>query len=176
LPEQTNPNDYYEDYDTGYLGDAYGVYDNQAGGFVVGGAPFAQPVTRRAMTPPPRAPPRFRGRSSSSAASQQPPPRGMSSMSNYNSRGPMSERGRSANRKPMPPPQPLISLKTPHLLKDDSALYSAFDLAPPPSYRDRQNGRRPDSPVGIERPYSPSVRAHVPLNTAFEELSSMPSP
>jgi len=88
----------------------------------------------------------------------------------------MSERGRSANRKPMPPPQPLISLKTPHLLKDDSALYSAFDLAPPPSYRDRQNGRRPDSPVGIERPYSPSVRAHVPLNTAFEELSSMPSP
>jgi hypothetical protein len=177
---RNNRVDYYEDYDTEYSNNAYNVYDSHHQGFVVA-APFAEPITRRAMTPPPRAPPRFqvqgRGRSSSGATSQhsRPPPRGQSSMSNYRP-GPMSERGRATNRRPMPPPAPLISLKTPHLLKDDSALFMTLDLAPPPSYRDRQIGRRPDSPLGVERPYSPSVRAHVPLNSSFEELSPMPSP
>jgi hypothetical protein len=179
---QNNHVEYYEDYDTEYSNNAYNVYDSQNQGFVVA-APYAEPITRRAMTPPPRAPPRFqvqgRGRSSSGAGSQysRVPPRGQSSLSNYQSRpGPGSDRGRTPNRRPMPPPAPLISLKTPHLLKDDSALYSTMDLAPPPSYRDRQIGRRPDSPLGVERPYSPSVRAHVPLNSSFEELSPMPSP
>jgi len=194
LPDSNNYNhqqhgaNYYEDYDTEYMNGGYGVYDKQSQGFVVA-APFAQPITRRAMTPPPRAPPRFqgqsRGRASSGANPYAMPPRGQSSMSNYHSKpGPGSargsergsDRGRTPNRKPMPPPSPLVSLKTPHLLKDDSALYSAFDLAPPPSYRDRQHGRRPDSPLGTERSYSPAFRAHVPLNSAFDELSPMPSP
>jgi hypothetical protein len=187
--QSNNHEDYYEDYDTEYANQGgYNVYDSHQNGFVVA-APYAEPITRRAMTPPPRAPPRFqggpRGRAYSGASQLPPrggssmsnymPPRGMSSMSNYRSRpGPSSERGRAQNRGP--PPAPLVSLKTPHLLKDDSALYSAFDLAPPPTYRDMQMGRRPDSPLGVERPYSPQVRAHTPLASAFEELSAMPSP
>jgi hypothetical protein len=185
LPEPASRTDYYEDYDTEYLNNAYTVYDTQQQGFVVGGAPFAQPITRRAMTPPPRAPPRFRSRASSGAGSSQfrghAPPRGNSSMSNFNSQGPYSqgpgsERGRTQKRFMPPAPTPLVSLKTPHLLKDDSALYTTLDLAPPPTYRDRQAGRRPDSPLGVERPYSPVVRAYTPLQGAFEELSPMPSP
>ncbi|KAE9977597.1 hypothetical protein EG328_001970 [Venturia inaequalis] len=181
-PQRTN---YYEDYDTEYLNNAYTVYDTQQQGFVVGGAPFAQPITRRAMTPPPRAPPRnFRARASSQASQSQyggrGPPRGQSSMSNFHSQGPYSpgvgsERGRTQKRN-LPPPAPLMSLKTPHLLKDDSALYTTMDLAPPPSFRDRQAGRRPDSPGGVERPYSPVVRAYTPLQGAYEDLSPMPSP
>ncbi|EFQ33424.1 hypothetical protein CGRA01v4_00850 [Colletotrichum graminicola] len=58
---------YYEDYDPGYSGgspggDAY--FDPETNSFVM---PYAQPVTRRAMTPPPNGS-RFRG---------PPPPRGM---------------------------------------------------------------------------------------------------
>lgn len=88
----------------------------------------------------------------------------------------MSHRGRAPQHRPMPPPQPLKSLPTPHLLKNDNAIFLAADFAPPPSYRDRQAGRTPDSPSGIERPYSPAVRAHLPLANSFEDLSSMPSP
>lgn len=186
MPQQPPRTDYYEDYDTEYLNNAYTVYDTEQQGFVVGGAPFAQPITRRAMTPPPRAPPRnFRSRASSQASQSQyggrGPPRGQSSMSNFRSQGPYSqqgpgsERGRTQKRN-LPPPTPLMSLKTPHLLKDDSALYTTMDLAPPPSFRDRQAGRRPDSPLGVERPYSPVVRAYTPLQGAYEELSPMPSP
>lgn len=186
MPRQPPRTDYYEDYDTEYLNNAYTVYDTEQQGFVVGGAPFAQPITRRAMTPPPRAPPRnFRARASSQASQSQyggrGPPRGQSSMSNFRSQGPhsphgaSSERGRTQKRN-LPPPAPLMSLKTPHLLKDDSALYTTMDLAPPPSFRDRQAGRRPDSPLGVERPYSPVVRAYTPLQGAYEDLSPMPSP
>ncbi|KAF2431850.1 hypothetical protein EJ08DRAFT_696002 [Tothia fuscella] len=182
-PQLQHPNHgqsagYYEDYDTQYMNKGHNAHDNRQNGFVVA-APYAEPVTRRAMTPPPRAPPRFQGgpRGRAFSGASQLPPRGMSSMSNYRSRpGPGSERGRTPNRAPGPAPQPLMSLKTPHLLKDDSALYGAFELAPPPSFRDRQAGRRPDSPLGVERPYSPSIRSHTPLASAFEELSAMPSP
>lgn len=186
MPQPAAHTDYYEDYDTEYLNNAYTVYDTEQQGFVVGGAPFAQPITRRAMTPPPRAPPRnFRSRASSQASQShyggRGPPRGQSSMSNFHtqgpySQGPGSERGRPQKRVMPPAPTPLTSLKTPHLLKDDSALYTTLDLAPPPTYRDMQAGRRPDSPLGVERPYSPVVRAYTPLQGAFEELSPMPSP
>jgi hypothetical protein len=179
--------DYYEDYDGEYLSNGYSVYDEQQKGFIVGGAPFAQPITRRAMTPPPRAPPRnFRARSGSNApgprfggpsragssmSGYMTPPRAGSSMSSFQP----GERGRAQQRQ-LPPPDPLVSLRTPALLKEDSALYAAYDLAPPPTFRQRQNGMRPDSPLGVERPYSPSVRAHTPLQSAFDELSPMPSP
>lgn len=176
--------DYYEDYDSEYLNNGYTIYDEQQKGFIVGGAPFAQPITRRAMTPPPRAPPRnFRARSGSNApgprfhpgsragssmSGYMTPPRAGSSMSGF--------RGRPPVKKALPPPDPLMSLKTPALLKEDSALYAAYDLAPPPSFRQRQNGMRPDSPLGTERPYSPSVRSHTPIQSSFEELTPMPSP
>jgi hypothetical protein len=83
---------------------------------------------------------------------------------------------RSNPRRPLPPPQALTSLPTPHLLKDDAMVFNAMDFAPPASFRDRQQGRRPDSPMGTPRPYSPSVRAHVPLESAFSELPPVPSP
>lgn len=180
LPRQQEQAAYYEDYSSEYLNGGT-VFDPETGGFVVAAAPFAQPITRRAMTPPPRAPPRFqshggsrsRSRATSNVGSQYsqylqpPPPRGHSSMSN---------RGRLTHKKPLPPPSPLSSLPTPHMLKDDSAIFNATDFAPPVSMRDLQAGRRPDSPYGSERPYSPSVRAFVPLQSSFEDLNAMPSP
>jgi len=192
-PQPRGQADYYEDYDGEYLSNGYSIYDEQQKGFIVGGAPFAQPITRRAMTPPPRAPPRnFRARSGSNAPGPRfggpgPRSRAGSAMSGYmtppggsRAGSAMSafrpgERGRPQKR-PLPPPDALMSLKTPALLKEDSALYAAYDLAPPPSFRQRQNGMRPDSPLGTERPYSPTVRAHTPLQSAFDDLSPMPSP
>jgi hypothetical protein len=172
--------DYYEDYGSEYLDGA--IFDPQTGNFVVAQAPYAQPVTRRAMTPPPRAPPRFRsgsmprgpaprgghmsGSSMASSGRFMPPPRGMSSMS-----------GRLPQpRRPLPPPSSLQSLPTPHKLKEDSMVFNPIDFAPPVSIRDLQNGRRPDSPLGTARPYSPSVRPHTPLASSFDDLAVMPSP
>jgi hypothetical protein len=189
---------YYEDYDENYLGDA-AYYDADQNNFVM---PYAQPVTRRAMTPPPRGP-RFQG-----------PPRGM-----HGSMGGMSMNGMGmggmgmgmgmggmrgvpgprayssasgripgprafssasgrmgAPRRPMPPPAALPTLPTPSKLRDDSfAIFNAADFAPPTSYRDRVAGRS-ESPLGERRPYSPAVPSFVPTTSAFEELPSMPSP
>lgn len=171
-------NEYYEDYRSEYQQDG-AIFDQNSRAFVVAQpqAPFAQPVTRRAMTPPPRAPPRFRSGSNpqgphisngSVASSRYVPPRGMSSMS-----------GRlpaPAPRRPMPPPAPLASLPTPAKLTEDSMIFDAADFAPPISYRDRQAGRRPDSPLGAPRPFSPAVRPHTPLATTYDDLAPMPSP
>jgi hypothetical protein len=129
------------------------------------------------MTPPPRAPPRFRSgsnpygprvgnRSRASSNAHMPPPRGMSSMS-----------GRLPGpRAPLPPPSPLASLPTPSKLKEDFAVFNAIDFAPPVSYRERQHGMRPDSPLGAPRPFSPAVRPHTPLVSSFDDLVPMPSP
>ncbi|KAI9738477.1 MAG: hypothetical protein M1818_005374 [Claussenomyces sp. TS43310] len=164
---------YYEDYDENYLGDV-AYYDPDSNNFVM---PYAEPVTRRAMTPPPRAP-RFQG---------QGPPRAfhgsMSAGKPGRSRMPPGPRGNSAmsdrrppRGRPLPPPQALNSLPTPSKLRDDSfALMSATEFAPPVSFRDRQAGRS-ESPLGERRPYSPSVPAHRPLASAFDELTAMPSP
>lgn len=133
-------------------------------------APYAQPMGRRAMTPPPRGAngpmPRFQGANVHD--------RHYSTMS-------AGGRGRPAQRAPpakkLPPPKALTSLPTPHMLKDDAGLImNPIDFAPPTSFRELQNGRRPDSPMGIERPYSPSVKAYSPLVPAFTDLNAMPSP
>lgn len=169
--------DYYEDYTSEYLDGA--LYDAHGKGFVAAqpNAPFAEPIVRRAMTPPPRAPPRFRSgtvtgtgphMSNGSMASSQYPPRNMSSMS-----------GRlpaPAPRKPLPPPSALSSLPTPAKLDENSMVFNAADFAPPVSYRDRQNGVRPDSPLGAPRAFSPSVRPHTPLASSYDDLAVMPSP
>jgi len=170
-------NDYYEDYGSEYLDGA--IFDPESGAFVVTqpNAPYAEPVTRRAMTPPPRAPPRFRsntgprgpqtGRSSAASSGRfMPPPRGMSSMS-----------GRAPQpMKPRAPPTPLASLPTPARLTEDSMMINPADFAPPVSFRDRQNGMRPDSPLGSPRPWSPAVRPHTPLASAFDDMMVLPSP
>ncbi|KAJ4365158.1 hypothetical protein N0V83_008776 [Neocucurbitaria cava] len=166
--------EYYEDYGSEYQDGT--MFDARNGNFVVAqpNAPFAEPITRRAMTPPPRAPPRFRSNtgprgphmSGSSMASSQYPPRNMSSMS-----------GRlPPPRKALPPPSTLSSLPTPAKLTENSMVFDAMDFAPPVSFRERQNGIRPDSPLGSPRPYSPSVRPHTPLASAYDDLAVMPSP
>ena len=156
---------YQDTYDLDYLTDA-AVYDPDTGGFVTGGRsanrPFAEPLGRRAMTPPPRG-----------ARTPVPGPhrRQMSTqtVNRYGPRAPMP-------KKPLPPPMPLKSLPTPGMLKDDTAIFNADDFAPPVSYRDRQAGRGSDSPTGSMRPYSPSVASHVPLADSMADLSPMPSP
>lgn len=155
---------YYEDSDY-YTNGA--IYDPGTGTHLTPvQAPFAQPMGRRAMTPPPRAGPRFAGADMHR--------RQYSTMS----AGRAAPRGRApAPVKKLPPPKALTSLPTPHLLREDTALImNPIDFAPPTTFREHQNGRRPDSPMGIQRPYSPSVKAYSPLVPAFDELSAMPSP
>ena len=168
--------DYYEDYGSEYQDGT--VFDARNGNFVVAqpNAPYAEPITRRAMTPPPRAPPRFRSNtgpraphmSNSSVASSQYPPRGMSSMSGR-VQAPVAKR-------PLPPPSALSSLPTPAKLTENSMVFDPIDFAPPVSFRDRQNGMRPDSPLGSPRAFSPSVRPHTPLVGSYDDLAVMPSP
>ncbi|KAK7522246.1 hypothetical protein IWZ03DRAFT_113515 [Phyllosticta citriasiana] len=177
--------DAHEDYDQEYMEGT--VFDPQKGHFVVAGAPFAEPVTRRAMTPPPRAPPRFRGHGPSGGSI------GGSSFGGSSFGGrpgtPGSMRmGASATsmgfrnddmpgpKKPLPPPAPLSTLPTPAALKDDSHIFNPIDFAPPPSMRDLAAGRRPQSPMGEQRPYSPSVRPFTPLASSFDEIGAIPSP
>jgi hypothetical protein len=165
-------NEYYEDYGSEYLDGA--IFDSETGSFVVvqPHAPHAAPVTRRAMTPPPRAPPRFR----SNTGGGNGPPR-MSASSSQNPRNMSSMSGRPPpHKKPLPAPTPLASLPTPAKLTENAMMFDPTDFAPPISYRDRQAGRRPDSPLGESRPYSPAVRAHTPLVGSYDDLTPMPSP
>lgn len=159
---------YVEDYDQNYQGDK--------GEYVAAQPQFAVPYARRAMTPPPRAPPRFQGGArhqqsfSGSGRSMTP---GLRPFSPASSRqfGPS---GRGSPRPNLPPPSPLRILPTPHLMKED-AFALPTDFAPPNSYKDRAAGR-PESPLGGLRPYSPMVPAHLPLASSFDDLSVMPSP
>lgn len=177
--------DYYEDYDQQYLGDG-AIFDPISGQFVTSqpqrpqypeqrGRPYAESYGRRAMTPPPRAPPRF-GRPHAATLSgggrmMPPGPRAFSSAS-----GRFGPSGRGIPKKQAPPPMPLNVLPTPHMLKDDSfAIFNSMDFAPPTSAKERQAGR-PESPRGGIRPYSPAVPAHMPLQSSFDDLAAMPSP
>ena len=175
--------DYYEDYDQQYLGDG-AIFDPASGQFVTAhdqyaaphdqsrGRPYAEPYGRRAMTPPPRAPPGYgrRHAATMSGSSRNMPPRSRAYSSHSARFGPS---GRGPPRKQAPPPQPLNVLPSPHLLKEDTFL--PMDFAPPTSIRERQAGRS-ESPRGGLRPYSPSVSAHMPLASSFDDLTPMPSP
>ncbi|KAK6510002.1 hypothetical protein TWF481_004716 [Arthrobotrys musiformis] len=168
--------DYYQDNNAGYEDQYYDdTYANPQ-------RPFAEPPTRRAMTPPPRAPPRFQQgpgpRPGSSASNRGPPPRSYSSQSNrYN--GPPSRgiRAPSSLRKNAVPEEPLLILPTPHLLKED-AFASPIGFAPAPRSKEFRNGTESEvgSAKGGVKPYSPGVRAHTPLASAFDELSVLPTP
>jgi hypothetical protein len=178
---------YYEDYDAGYMGDAT-YYDAASNAFVM---PYAQPVTRRAMTPPPAG--RMRGPPGPGPRGPHGPHGSFSAMSNQS--GPRRPRAGSAFSGPRPgssasaggprmqpkkrgpPPAALTTLPTPSKLKDDSfAILNAADFAPPETFRDQAAGRS-QSPLGERRPYhSPQVPVASPLVTAFDELGAMPSP
>ncbi|KAH0356985.1 hypothetical protein KCU81_g761, partial [Aureobasidium melanogenum] len=121
-------------------------------------APFAQPMARRAMTPPPRV---GGGR--------------VRSNTSFGSTGhianPAFRRPPQQPKKQLPPPIALHNLPTPSALTDDMTFTPTL-FAPPVTYRDRQAGRTPDSP---SRPYSPAVRAFTPLATSFDDLAVIPS-
>ncbi|KAI0200634.1 hypothetical protein F4808DRAFT_460737 [Astrocystis sublimbata] len=192
MPQQGG---YYEDYDSGYLGDT-AYFDPDTNAFVM---PYAQPVTRRAMTPPPsnrrpmpgpgagsRGPPGPRGPPMGHPMSGGPPnrPRAGSTMSG-GGWGPRSPRpGSSASnprfggqpKKPLPPPSALNSLPTPSKLRDDSfAIMGAIDFAPPPSFKETARGRS-QSPLGERVPYRAGTPVHSPLVSAFDETPALPSP
>ena len=146
-----------------YYGDVYGdgaIYDPASGQYVM---PYAEPLGRRAMTPPPRAPPRFRGQD---GHLMPPGPRAFSSASGRNGPGVMP-------KKALPPPAALKVLPTPHKLKDED--YLPIDFAPPDLAKAMRSGR-PASPLGGSRPYSPALPAHTPLASSFDDLAVMPSP
>ncbi|KIH95248.1 hypothetical protein SPBR_03902 [Sporothrix brasiliensis 5110] len=199
---------YYEDYDQSYNNMGDGAYfDPQSNSFVM---PYAQPVSRRAMTPPPsgsrfpggrpRGGPRpFHGsmggggmgpggpgmgmgmsRPGSSMSSQWGPRPGSSlssrQMPGSRSASNLSGRFGGGPRKPMPPPEDLITLPTPSKLRDDSfALMGAIDFAPPPTFRDQTSGRS-QSPLGERKPYQMNVPSASPLVSSFDEMAALPSP
>ncbi|KAM5343066.1 hypothetical protein ACJ41O_014032 [Fusarium nematophilum] len=181
---------HYPEYDQG-LGEAAAYFDPETNAFVM---PYAQPVTRRAMTPPPAG--RFRGgpgprggprgprgphgpHGSIGGMSYQSGPRGRSRAGS--SLGPRPDSSASARmrqppKKNLPPPTALSTLPAPSKLKDDSfAIMNAIDFAPPDRIRDAAAGRS-QSPFGERRPYSPTVPVATPLVTAFDDLAALPSP
>lgn len=186
-PPQPQQADYYEDYDGDYLENTY--IDPGSKSFVT---PYAQPVHRRAMTPPPRGP-RMRG---------PPPPRvmhgsmgGMSLPGGVRSPlrpgsatssrlGPRPDSSASARLgprgrprgPPAPPPAALTTLPNPAKLGDDTfALMTASDFAPPDSFRERARGRS-QSPMPEKRPYQLNVPIASPLATSYDDLAVIPSP
>lgn len=87
--------------------------------------------------------------------------------------GPPGRRG--PPKKNMPPPKPLMTLPTPHMLKDDSFLtHMPIDFAPPGAFKGQRSGT-PDSLRGEMKPYK-AQRAHIPLASSFDDLAVMPSP
>ncbi|KAF7595412.1 hypothetical protein BBP40_006032 [Aspergillus hancockii] len=174
---KTGRETYYGDHGPEFYHDDGYTHDPTTGDYYGGiPAPFAEPVNRRAMTPPPRAPPRFQG------AARHTPSGSIGGFSNrLNSPGPRAFSSASGRlpgapkpRKPAPPPTPLQILPTPHMLKDDSIM-AAVDYAPGKSYKGQREGR-PETPLGGLQPFSPTMRAHTPLVSAFNELAPMPSP
>ncbi|KAI1136656.1 hypothetical protein F5Y05DRAFT_405217 [Hypoxylon sp. FL0543] len=193
IPQQAQQATYYEDYDSSYLGDT-AFFDPDSNAFVM---PYAQPVTRRAMTPPPKnrrpmpgpGPRGPHGPHAPHGSMNMPGPRGRPRAGSTMSAGrwaPMSPRPDSSAsnprfmggkpRKPMPPPAALNTLPTPSKLKDDSfALMGAIEFAPPPTFKDVATGRS-QSPLGERRPYQLTTAIHSPLVSAFEETAALPSP
>ncbi|KAK5660775.1 hypothetical protein OQA88_12142 [Cercophora sp. LCS_1] len=199
---QHQGNNYYEDYSENY-GQDQPYFDPATNSFVM---PYAQPVTRRAMTPPPsgqrfpgpRGPPRgfhgSMGGGNMRGPGPRGPPRPGSSVSNQ--RGPSrpgsaasSAWGRQragsaysgshyggAPKKPIPPPADLSTLPTPSMLKDDSFALMNSIEFAPPESFQSRARGRSQSPMGERRAYKPAVPVHSPLVNAFEELPTLPSP
>ncbi|KAI5309049.1 hypothetical protein KEM55_004206 [Ascosphaera atra] len=146
-------------------------------------APFAEPMPRRAMTPPPRmphdsfAPPSIsfgydsRPGSRGTARSGSPSVRVESSVSNRY--GPIPPPPRQQKRRP--PPAPLQALPTPHKMTDDSLItLNPLDFAPPSTSKAQREGR-PSTPQSGRIPYVPPP-AHTPLVSSYDDLAIMPSP
>lgn len=201
VPPMPTQHGYYEDYDQGYGDAAY--YDADSNAFVM---PYAQPVTRRAMTPPPagrrgppgpgpgpRGPRRPRGPNGSMGGMSSPGgqrrPRAGSAFGGpnggYNSRaasslGPRPDSSASGGwgrpKKNLPPPKDLTTLPAPSKLRDDSFALMGAIDFAPPDSFREHVSGRSQSPLGERRPYQPQVPVASPLVTAFDELAALPSP
>ncbi|KAF4512979.1 hypothetical protein G6O67_000302 [Ophiocordyceps sinensis] len=180
LPTQRGSPQYEEDYDENWLGDA-AYFDVETNAFVM---PYAQPVTRRAMTPPPtnrshrgpggRGPRGPHGPHGSMSGTGRRPRAGSAVTPRPGSSASNGMRGAPTKR--LPPPTALKTLPTPSKLRDDSfAIMNAVDFAPPDSYQDRAAGRS-QSPLGERRAYQLKKPVASPLVTAFDELAVLPSP
>ncbi|KAL1965150.1 hypothetical protein VTN77DRAFT_6063 [Rasamsonia byssochlamydoides] len=160
----------FEDYGPEFYADGV-VYDPTTGEYLTGPPkPFAEPVGRRAMTPPPRFQGPARHMATNSAGGGIMPPPGPRAFSSASGRLP----GPRAPKKPAPPPAPLRVLPSPALLKDDESI-NPIDFAPGKTLKDQREGR-PETPRGGLRPYTPTVPAHVPLVSSFDDLAAIPSP
>lgn len=180
-PPQSKAEDYYEDYDEEYLENTY--VDPGSKSFVM---PYAQPVHRRAMTPPPARGPRMRGppparvmhgsmggislpgshiRSGSATSSRLGPRPDSSASARVGPRG-----------RPRAPPPALTTLPNPAKLGDDTfALMSASEFAPPNTFKERTQGRS-QSPMPEKRPYKLGVPIVSPLASSYDDLAAIPSP
>ena len=153
--------------------DSAPIYDYSSGNYVIPGMqPFAEPLARRAMTPPPRMPQGYEGPRSQSSVSNRISPPGPRSYTSHSSRGPAR---RGPPRTPIPPPSPLKYIPTPSHLGED-AFASPISFAPKIRVQDIVTGRDSPSFRSGERPYSPSVPAHTPLASAFYELPTLLAP
>lgn len=168
---KTGRETYYEDYGPEFYDSVmYEDYYNPVP------RPFAEPVGRRAMTPPPRAPPSFQG------SSRHMPSGSLGGFSGFYSPGPRAFSSASGRlpgprgpRRPVAPPAPLQELPTPHMMRNDDAILQATGFAPGKNFKDQREGRA-ETPLGGLRPFSPMAPVHSPLASSFEELSAMPSP
>lgn len=181
---------YYEDYDANYMGAESAYYDPDSNTFVM---PYAEPVTRRAMTPPPnnrRPMPGPRQRGPPGPHGMGPPgprPRAGSTVSagRFGHMSPrpgssasahMGGRGTPGLKKPIAPPQSLTTLPTPSKLKDDDfMIMNPIDFAPPPTYKDKVGGRS-QSPMGERMAYNLTVPISSPLVSSFDDTPALPSP
>ncbi|RMZ79184.1 hypothetical protein DV738_g3448, partial [Chaetothyriales sp. CBS 135597] len=121
-----------------------------------------------------------RQRATFSNGSQMPGPRAFSSASGRygNGMGPRPQpQPRAAEpKKRAPPPKALSIIPTPSKLKDDTFIIDqSIDFAPPLRAVMQRSGT-PDSGRGGSVPFSPTVRAHVPLASSYDDLAVMPSP
>lgn len=188
--------------DNNYMGDAT-YFDPDSNQFIM---PYAQPIGRRAMTPPPsgsrfpgprgpgprgpgpmgpRGPgPRGPGGPRHHSGSISGMPRAGSAMSfgprpgsSASARGPRSGSAMSGRpRKPMPPPSPLSTLPTPGKLTDDHFALINAADFAPPESYQERAVGRSQSPLGERRNYAPKVPVASPLVSSFDEMAALPSP
>jgi hypothetical protein len=170
-PSKPSRQDYYDGSEN-YTYDGYDGYD------------VDQYYEDPGMYPPPRGgsrQARFPGqggrhRATFSAGSSNAGPRPYSSASGrYGAPGYGPPGRRGPPKKNLPPPKPLMTLPTPHMLKDDSFLtHMPIDFAPPGAFKGQRSGT-PDSLRGEMKPYK-AQRAHNPLASSYDDLAVMPSP
>ncbi|RMZ88262.1 hypothetical protein DV736_g4522, partial [Chaetothyriales sp. CBS 134916] len=118
-----------------------------------------------------------RQRATFSNGSHMPGPRAFSSASGrYGPGAGGRPRPRGPPKRRAPAPKALNMIPTPSKLKDDTFIIDqSIDFAPPLRAVMQRSGT-PDSGRGGSVPFSPTVRAHVPLASSYDDLALMPSP